>query len=69
MQGIQIDEMLSKQCFFCGGLYIDMIDNDIKVLNTQRLAQFQDPEGDILEERATQFNMEEQNAPNDWLMD
>lgn len=28
----EVDEILTRECFFCGGILIDMIDNDIEVL-------------------------------------
>ena len=38
----QIDELLTKECLFCGSLLIDMIDNDIVVLNTERVNERDD---------------------------
>lgn len=26
----EVDELLTRECFFCGGILIDMIDNDIE---------------------------------------
>lgn len=44
----QIDEYLTEECFFCGNLLIDMIDNDIKILNKKHIV---DPDfDDIVEE-------------------
>ena len=27
----EVDEYLTRECFFCGGMLIDMIDNDIEI--------------------------------------
>ena len=38
----EIDDILTRECLFCGSMLIDMIDNDIEVKVQDMFAEFED---------------------------
>ena len=60
--------MLTEECFFCGSILIDMIDNDIKVLNKKHLMD--DDFDNILEETLKKTGeIDDAGDVNDWLIE
>ena len=50
---IEIDELLTRECFFCGSILIDMIDNDIEMRNIDI-----EPDNEFEKEAKNQMNNE-----------
>lgn len=62
----EIDDLLTRECFFCGGMLIDMIDNDIEVKvpgeNDMFAFDMDDMDAQIPDARPDAYG----NADDDW---